>query len=205
MQHDMEYPSGSKQPFPGFDRVYLAHDPGTPEFRAQMDMSLEGAFDVLRGDVKPAAPVSGRWMMGRRVPRDFIWTTLGVPVIVSDRVISILSAGEFLGWSTYPIDLVGPKGDPVSGYQGLVVRGRCGALQGERSTEIQKPGPVGNKIIVYRGQFFDETRWDGSHIFMSTDKTGLIFVLQEVRDALQGAKVKGIALDRTDTHERFFR
>ena len=201
----MEFRSGTRKPFPGFDRVYRAHDPGTPEFRARVDdFSVEDAFAALRGERVPSVPVSARWVMGRRVPRDFIWTTLAVPFIASDRVFDLLRKHAFTGWSTFPVELLNDAGECISTYHGLVVYGRCGPRQKERSALIAKLGPVGKTIEVYKGLFFDEHRWDGSDVFMPDDGTGLVFVVQEVRDALTAAKVKGISLDRADLEERLF-
>jgi hypothetical protein len=201
----MEFRSRTRNPFPGFERVYHAHDPGTPEFRARInDFSIEDAFDVLRGEKAPSTPVSARWVMGRRLPRDFVWTTLAVPFIASDRVIDLLRRHTFTGWSTFPVELLSDAGEHISGYHGLAVHGRCGPRQKERSALIAKPGPVGNTIQVHQGLFFDEDAWDGSDVFMPDDGSGLVFVVQEVRDALTAAKVKGISLDRVDLHERLF-
>ena len=191
--------------FPGFDHTYYAEDPGTPGFTVDVSLSLSEAFSTLRGDSVPKAPVAARWVMGRRKPQDFIWTTLAVPFIVSPKVISLFRERSFTGWSTYPVDVVGASDEQIGGYCGLAVHGRCGPFQPERSAPIQKPGPTGLVIEVYKGMFFDERAWDGSDVFMPSDKTGLVFLVQAVRDAVRKSKLTGITLDRCETHERMLR
>ncbi len=192
--------------FPGFDHVYFLTESGHPEFRTKIGLSLDAAREVTRAELTPRDPVELRWMQGRRVPRDFIWTTLAVPVIVSERVVAILSQRRFLGWSVYPIAVRGPKDEDIQGYHGLAVRGRCGRLQPERSEEVQTVGPVGNRVRVYRGLYFDESAWDGSDLFMPSDQlSGQMFVTEPVRDVLLENKVKGAIFERLDLDERVSR
>jgi hypothetical protein len=201
----LAYHSGTKMSFPGFDRVYELRDPGTPEFRTTVGASIDEARAVTRGEITPLEPVKLQWVMGRRNPRDFIWTGLAVPRIVHERIVAILSKHGFLGWSLYPVEVYGPKGERVNDYHGLAIGGRCGALRPDRSEEIQKVGPAGTWITVYRGLYCDESAWDGSDLFMPSDQlAGMVFVTQPVRDVLLRAKVKGAAFDRLDSTERSF-
>jgi hypothetical protein len=143
--------------------------------------------------------------MGPRAPLDFVWTALGVPIIVSDHVISILNANRFRGWKTYAIQLFGKDAEPIGGYHGLAISGRCGPLQPERSQEVVTKRADGQSALRYKGWYFDETKWDGSHIFMPSSGTGLVFVMQEVRDALRAGQVKGVLYTPAATHERVIR
>jgi hypothetical protein len=199
----MESHSGTRAEFPGFDSVFYAGHPGHG-FICRSDLSVEDAFRLIRGELKPMGDIWLRWAMGRKEPTDFLWTTLAVLFVVSDRVVQILQSKRFSGWTTYPVVVVGPTGTTIPGYSGLSVVGRCGPLQPERSIRYQKPGPVGNTIEVFKGQFFDENLWDGSDIFMPTDGTGLVFVLDRVKRALESSKLKGVRFARADLHERLF-
>jgi len=199
----MAYPSSGKK-FPGFDRVYYVDEPNSSEFRVDIDLTLETALAALRGECVPTAPVSGRWVMGRTAAKEFVWTTLGIPFIISARAISILSEHGFVGWGTYPVNLFGPGGEPIADYHGLVVSGRCGPRQPDRSIAIQRPGPIGKPTLVYKGLFFDEGEWDGSDLFMPRDTTGFVFVVEQVREVLQAARVTGVSLKRVDSNERPF-
>jgi hypothetical protein len=176
-------------------------DPGSPEFRVLSRLSVEQAFAAVRGELEVTAPIELRWFMGRRVSRDFIWTAIVAPKIVSDRVLSVLTSNRFTGWSTYPVAVIGPKGERITGYHGLAVHGRCGRLQDERSVEVVKPGPVGDLITVRRGRYFDESAWDGSDIFVPMGDVAFVFVVCGVYEQLRAAGVKGAAFIRADLNE----
>jgi hypothetical protein len=182
--------SGSKQ-FPGFDSIFLLGDPGgNRAFRADFGLSPDDAFAVTRAEFLPP-PVDVRWAMGEATPRDVIRTTLAAPLIISDRILEIFTASRFTGWTTYPIDLRGRDGLALGGYQGFAVHGRCGPIDNARSVEFEKQMP-GGVFSYWRGAYFDESTWDGSHLFMPGERWAWILVTAEVRDALAKAKVKNV-------------
>jgi hypothetical protein len=190
--------------FPGFQHIYRISDPGDPGgFVADIGLSTQDGLAALRGDRQIQTPVSLRWRMGRRTPDDFIWTTIAIPFIVSERVIAALEDCKCSGWDTYPIALVGAAGEPIPGYHGLVVRGRCGPLEKHRSVEIRKQYP-GGVFPAYRGWYFDERAWDGSDVFMPGGRVGHVFITQDAKDALSAARISGADFDRADLAERTF-
>jgi hypothetical protein len=192
------------RPFPGFDQVYYIHDPGTSCFRGHIDLSVDDGFAAIRGEIRPATPVSVRWFTGRRVPGDFIWTSIAVPIIVSERVVSVLEGGSFTGWATYPVRVHGHNGEVISGYYGLCVPGRCGPVQPERSTFVETTrAPGTGRMSFYRGMYFDETVWDGSDLFVPVG-SGYVFAVRDVSDALLGMHPRDVTIDRADLHERAF-
>jgi hypothetical protein len=54
----------------------------------------------------------------------------------------------------------------------------------------------------WRGYYFDEESWDGSDIFMPTERSLVFFVVDRVRRALNRAKVRNIDLVALDQMER---
>lgn len=120
------------------------------------------------------------------------------------KVLHVLREHKVTGWSTYDVALSGAEGERLLGYSGLSIIGRCGAIQHDHSQEIQKPGPVGNTIIVYKGLYFDADSWDGSDLFVPEADTGLLFVVDRVVTLLTAANVGGVEFDRADTHESYF-
>jgi hypothetical protein len=68
-------------------------------------------------------------------------------------------------------------------YGGLVVTGRCGAIDRSRSEIVLYEYPAG-WFPDGRGLFFAEDSWDGTDVFMADDETGYIFVTDRVRRAL---------------------
>ena len=191
--------------FPGFQHIYRIADPGiSSRFVADIELSTQDGLAALRGDRQIPTPVSVQWTMGRRTPDDFIWTTIAIPKIVSDRVIATFEHYKCSGWDTYPVALVGAAGEPIPGYHGLIVRGRCGPLQKHRSIEIQKQYP-GGVFPAYKGWYFDERTWDGSDVFMPAEPVGHVFITQDAKEALSAARITGAEFDRADSAERTYR
>ena len=82
--------------------------------------------------------------MGGKKPGQFVFTSyVSVMMLGADMVSSLQEAG-ISGWSTFPVELFGNRGEPFGTYHGLVVHGRCGALDKSRSvhTTQQLPGGV---------------------------------------------------------------
>jgi hypothetical protein len=166
-----------------------------------MELGVAQAFALTRGELRPVEPVRAKWMMGRSKPAEIIWTGMAAPLLVSNRVISILRDEGFTGWSFYRVALTGRSGEPVEGYSGLVVEGRCGAVDDHQSTKIDRIMP-GGAFHWWRGLYFDPATWDGSDLFMATGGAGWIFVVADVKRSLEKAKVRNVVLTPLDAVER---
>lgn len=188
--------STSRPPFPGFERIYYFTGTGSEsDFIADIDIDDDvDPLAVTRGESAVAQPVRARWAMGASKPGDVIWTRLVHPILVSTSILDALSKLSCTGWSTYTVDLVGKKGEPIDGYHGLVVTGRCGPASWERGQRVMKKFPGGMKP-VRRGLFFDEATWDGSDLWMPSDQKGNIFVSERARGVL--ARAKNVRLEPT--------
>lgn len=122
---------------------------------------------------------------------DFLWCALTPVVCISGSVVELLEEHGFTGWSTYPVEVYGRRGERLAGYSGLAVTGRGGKRKRSRSRVITKPPPAagGKSYQIYKGLYFDESRWDGSSIFLVE---GIIIITQPVKDALKRAKVTNV-------------
>lgn len=142
-----------------------------------------------------------QWGMGAKAPTDVIWTGIAAPLLISDRLVELLGTLGARGWSTYKVHLSGKSGERIAGYSGLSVHGRCGSIDSQRSVTFDKIMP-GGVFRWWRGLYFDPATWDGSHLFMPSGRAGWIFVVDEVREALEKAKVKNVDFRRLDLTER---
>ena len=177
--------------FPGFDNLYYLSDPvSNYYFRADLELN-EDAFQVTRREVSPTGPVVARWGMGRKEPSDIVWTTHAIPIVISERVVDLLRQHEFVGWSTYDVELYSKTGDLIPGYFGLSVSGRCGPIDNSRSIEFEEQMPA-RMATRWRGLFFEENAWDGSDLFMPEGNGGWKFVTEEVREVFKKAKIKNV-------------
>lgn len=139
--------------------------------------------------------------MGRKVPLDIIYTTIAAPIIVADRVVEVLDSAGFTGWQTYPVELFGKDSTSIPGFQGLAVHGRCGPIENHRSNRFDKLMP-GGVFPWWRGLYFEQETWDGSDIFMPSGRASRIFVVEQVKEALEKAHVRGVAFPSLDEVER---
>ena len=121
------------------------------------------ATDLHRGRVKPEVRLVMRHNVGGPL-RDFIITGYAVPVVVSDKVVAVLSGLGCSGWDTFPVEVYDKTGELVDGFHGFAVRGACGAIDWSRSEPVPITRPTGDYPSL-KGMLFDEASWDGSDVF----------------------------------------
>lgn len=193
----MAYRSSSD--FPGFSRLYVWEEPGNSRaFRGRISLSNAEALAQTRSEAETQG-VKLEWAMGAQKPSDVIRATIAPPIIMSERVRSLLDA--FSGWKPYPVEVWGRDGTTFGGYNGLAVQGRCGFIETARSLPFEKTMP-GGRFIWFRGLYFDPATWDGSDIFMPMDKVGWVFVVESVRTAFLRSKVKNVVFTPLSEIER---
>jgi hypothetical protein len=150
-------------------------------------LAVEPAEDIdtiklLRGDIRPSRPVRTRVTMGKR-PVDLIVGTDISTKLLSDAAVKALTTAGITGWTTYPVEVLGPPGVRIAGYRGLSATGRCGPIDKSRSRRELRPPRVPNAAAywAWMGLYFDEATWDRSDLFMPQDRTLFIFATELVR------------------------
>jgi hypothetical protein len=139
--------------------------------------------------------------MGSSRPGDIVWTTLAVPVLLSERIVGLLREGQFTGWDVVPVELQDKTGGTLPTYYFLRVRGRCGPIDNERSVKFDKIMP-GGVFPRWRGLYFDPSTWDGCDVFTSASDIAWVFVVEAVKSAFEKAKVKNVLFTPLDEVER---
>lgn len=193
--------------FPGFDRTFLVGAPGnSTAFRAHLGVATrQEAFGLTRAEMHSASPVSVEWAMGRTKPVEVIRTTFATPIVVADSVVQLLRTHGFTGWSLYEVAVCGKQGQPIPGYHGFSVTGRCGPIDWAQGIEMPRIFPAG-VFPVWKGLFFDPASWDGSDFFMSMERDdGHVFVVEEVKKAFERAKIRNVEFTPLDQFERSWR
>lgn len=190
-----------------FSRFYELHDPLSNRplritVRGYSDwVTSEYAWMLFRGQVSPEQPIKLVGYMGGQVT-DFLWSDLVNMVCVSDRVIETLGTNEVTGWTTYPVEVYGRKGEPLPGYHGFAVTGGECRRDRSRSQIITKQAvPGGKPFEVYKGLYFYEEDWDGSDIFIIRRYGGIV-VTEKVYKILKPAKVTNVKLTPLPEVER---
>ncbi len=156
-------------------------------------LTEEQAWLLFRGQLKLADPLRlGAYRGGH--PSDFLWSGFPPIVCVSQRVVDLLTEHKVTGWSVYPVQLFGRKGEPLAGYHGFSVIGPECRRDRSRSQIVTKPptAPGGMSYQVYKGLYFDESQWDGSDFFRVRGTATV--VTEKVYRLFKKAKVSNVRL-----------
>ncbi|MBI2416009.1 MAG: hypothetical protein HYV33_05125 [Candidatus Kerfeldbacteria bacterium] len=165
------------------------------------DQRWRFACDLRNGRIKPDRPVICGYSEGTR-PTDFMSST--ATMLISDRVIDVLTQNHFTGWSTFSVKVHDKKGNEIPGYHGLVVMGKCGPIDDRKSAWITRKANVGDMQVKVRyGCYFGRDSWDGSDVF-TPKGTIMTFVTEPVKEALEKAHLTNIQLIKTTELERMW-
>jgi hypothetical protein len=187
--------------FPGFDKIFYLGESGSRRaFRGRMPVETDD-IGLIRAELHPTEPITVGWAMGSAEPGEVIWTTHAVPIIISDSIVSLLRTNGFTGWSLYPVSVQTKQGQKAQGYGGLAVTGRCGGIESSMSAEVPRIFP-GGIFPVLKGLLFDPASWDGSDFFMPAQRFGYVFVVEEVKQAFERAKIRNVKFEPLDQFER---
>jgi hypothetical protein len=168
--------------FPGFGKLFSFGSTGsTRDFIADVELGANPVA-VTRGESVAQSP-SACWAMGSNKPNEIVWTRVVGPVLLSATLVEVLRTNGFSGWDVYPVPLRGKAGESLPSYFGLIVHGRCGAIDPSRSVKAMKEYPAGSFPIV-KGLGFEESSWDGADFFMPSDGTAWVFVTERVKRVL---------------------
>lgn len=154
-------------------------------------LTKKQAIELFRGRLKLDTPLRlGAYRGGQAT--DFLWSGLIPLVCISARVVELFRVNNITGWTTYPVEVFGRKGEPLPGYHGFAVTGSECRRDRSRSQILTKQAvPGGEPFQVYKGLYFDESDWDGSDIFIVFN---FIIVTEKVRRILKREKIKNVKL-----------
>lgn len=156
--------------FPGFDRLYELSDPvATRPFRGSF--LHERGFELARGEARVNKPVVVRWAMGAATPGDIVWTSSAHPVIISSRLVDLLTGENLVGWTTFPVRVVSKQGHDCPGYFGLAVTGRRGPVTLAKSDIRLHQYPSG-QYPHFEGYFFNPKTWHSDFSVDVLDRKG---------------------------------
>lgn len=172
-----------------------------PEFREgrlhvrPVDDELD-EYALLRSNLVLTEPVKFVRSMGRS-PVDIITTELPAIWLISDKIVEVLQREGVTGWKTYPVEVIGQGGVPVTGYHGFAVTGRCGPINPRRSVVKNLPPlfPGDEEEQVRLGLYFDLDTWDGSDIFVAPN-VNYVIVVKRVKELLEQNNIRGCEFER---------
>jgi len=156
-------------------------------------LTKDQAIELFRGRLELDTPLKlGAYMGGQAT--DFLWSGLTPLVYISNRVAELLQKNNISGWTTYPVEIYGRKGEPLPAYYGFAVTGgECRRDRSHSQIVTKQAVPGGKPFEVYKGLYFYEEDWDGSDIFI-VRRYGGIVVTEKVYKTLKRTKVTNIKL-----------
>lgn len=159
------------------------------------------AWELFRGRVYLDRPLNLGIQSGGQLTH-FLWSSFPPIVCISTYVVELLQAYGVTGWTTYPVEIYGRKGEPLTGFNGFAVTGsECRRDRSRSEILTRQAVPEGEHFEVYKGLYFYEEDWDGSDIFRVRSSGGTI-VIDKVKKIFKQAKVTNVKLTPLPEVER---
>jgi hypothetical protein len=179
-----------------YAELYSLTDPfGTQAIRLDFGENMEWmtsqyAWSLFKGQIAHTdKSINLQGYQGRR-PMDFLWSAFVPLRCISKWVVDLLQANRVTGWAIYPVQVHDRDGKLLPDYFGFAVTGRGGSFDSSMSEVVTKSAP-GKPYQAYIGYYFDESNWDGSDIFLVSNR---IIIKRRVRDLFRKEKVRNILL-----------
>jgi hypothetical protein len=163
-------------------------------FQAQTDNTFDDHNNLIYGIYDSIRfPVVFRECYGKKL-EDLLDTGWPSLYLISEKAIGILEKNKLTGWKTFNIKVFDKNGNEVNGYHGLSITGRCGEVDFNKSTIIEKRlvphGPLGN---YYKGYYVGLDEWDNSDFFIPRHTIAII-VTKRAAEVIKGNKLTNIIL-----------
>jgi hypothetical protein len=156
-------------------------------------ITKDQAIELYFGRLDLGAPLKLGAYMGGQIT-EFLWSGLTPLVCISNYVAELLLLNNISGWSTYPVEVYGRKGEFIPGYHGFCVTGvECRRDRSRSQIFTRQAVPGGKPFGVYKGLYFYEEDWDGSDFFKVGSFGGTV-VTEKVFKILNKVKYKNVML-----------
>jgi hypothetical protein len=141
-------------------------------------------FELLKATWVPGQPLRCRHFLGSHELTDALFTGFASLLLISQSLQDAMATAGLTGWRTFPVDLYDGETHIEGKYAGLSFVGRCGPIlppTGPALTDF----PQLPSFPRYRGLYFEESSWDGSDFWCSTDDTAYRFVTNRARSLFE--------------------
>jgi hypothetical protein len=159
------------------------------------DNDLAVQWCLILGDYSQISlPVIFKHKYGKKL-EDMLDTGWPSLYLISDKLKTVLEDNELTGWKTFAVQIFDKKGGRIQGFHGLSITGRCGEIDYNKSTIIEKNvienGPTGK---YYKGLHVGLDKWDGSDFFLPAKYFGIILT-DKAAQILKKNKLTNIRLE----------
>jgi hypothetical protein len=124
---------------------------------------------------------------------DILWSTSIGLTCISQKLQNILKQNKITGWEIFPVLISDPKNKLKDKFDGFRVTGPYIGFDYRRASleDRPAPSPTGQSYQVYKGYYFDLSKYDGSDFFLVG---GTIIMTKRVKDLLVYNKVRNICI-----------
>lgn len=129
--------------------------------------------------------------MGKRY-YDIIIPSRPFPFLISDKIIDAFARNNITGWKATSVKIVGKE---ELKYYVLMVTGRCGYIDCNKSEKIIQKSPGGEDWPFLRGLYFEPESWDGTDIFVA-DNMSFIICKEKVKKILESIKATNVSYEK---------
>ncbi len=138
-------------------------------------------------------PVIFKQEYGKKL-RDILDTGWPSLYLISKRMYSVMCDNNLTGWKTFDIKVFDKNEKEISGYSGLSITGRCGAVSYDNCEVVEKRfvprGPISK---YYKGLYVGLDTWDGTDFFIPKNSRWII-VSKRAAEILEKGKFSNIEL-----------
>lgn len=187
------------------DFYFLRNDDKRGNLNVSIDnpVAIQSIFSGEKfSSEKIIEPIGFHRNIGSR-PKDLIRGSYFGINLLTERFFELLEKEGFTGWGFYPVKIRGKNDEPVEGYRGLRVHGKCCAPDYSRRERIERINEKGKISIYWKGYYFDLASWDGSDFFCP-EGTLAIIVPKRVKDSIEKGKFSNISFHQITEDETIF-
>ncbi len=161
----------------------------------------EDSWKLIKGEYESISlPVKFKQVSGKNQCDilDTGWVSL---LLISEKMKKLLESYNLTGWNTYPIELSDKDDNPLTGYYGLSITGRSGAIDYKKCEIIERQMRPNAPIGKYRkGLAIELETWDGSDFFLPLDSF-YILVTEKAAKAIKKESLTNLRLIKSSDVE----
>jgi len=164
---------------PGASSFFAIRDPFIDDavrMNLRESPEVDELVSLMRSE-EPARPIEVIKEGGEQL-YDVVWTGYAFFFLVAGRVVETLEASKLTGWNAHPVI---SSNFGSSAYWWLSVSGRCGPATFGAGIRRFPTGAA----RVSQGLSFDLRSWDGSDVFMPSDRSAWVLISVPAAEALQ--------------------
>ncbi|MEZ4843271.1 MAG: hypothetical protein R3A43_03355 [Bacteroidia bacterium] len=178
-----------------FDNFFTFDDTySTKNYKGKVELDARDWVKALRCELE-LTQLSIQHAEGAKSPNAFFWNGVLSPFCINEELKMLFEDNNITGVKYIPANVKDKNGELMSGkYFAVCIQGRIGPIDYFRSEVIFKESPSGMIVPQFKGEYFNESSWDGSDFVMTRPDefghiTASIYTSRKVRDLFKKHKI----------------